>query len=200
MGTGDARKTFQKFLGDPRLADRPAVPLFQLCRRVVDCHTPPVGIVGIVGIVGMVSAVGRGLIAGAVGTAVMTVVQQADVAVSERAPSTVPGQVGAHLLPGRDVRSTDDVHRLNLVVHWAHGLTMGAVRGLLASGGLRGATGTGTHFALLWFGDALLYKSLGIADMPWRWSGRELVTDLAHKGIYTAVTGATYDALAARPR
>ena len=148
----------------------------------------------------IVGAVGRGLVAGVVGTAVMTVVQQADVAVSGRAPSAVPGQVGAHLLPGRDPRSTDDVHRLNLGVHWAHGLTMGAVRGLLATAGLRGATGTGAHFALLWVGDALLYKSLGIAEMPWRWSGRELVTDLAHKGIYTAVTGVTYDALAARPR
>ncbi len=51
------------------------------------------------------------------------------------------------------------------------------------------------HFALLWGGDAALYRALGIADAPWQWQGDELAVDLLHKGIYAAVTGAVYDAL-----
>jgi hypothetical protein len=78
------------------------------------------------------------------------------------------------------------------------GPRMGAVRGLLAAGGLSGPGASAAHFALLWTSDVVLYTSLGIADVPWRWTGRELATDLAHKGVYAAVTGAAYDALTAK--
>lgn len=48
---------------------------------------------------------------------------------------------------------------------------------------------------MLWSGDALLYKSLGLADRPWRWTARDLATDVGHKAIYAAVTGLVYDRL-----
>ncbi len=153
------------------------------------CETAGVSIVG---------AVGRGMIAGAIGTVAMTMTQRAEMALSEREPSTVPGQVGAHLIPGKDPDVAADVQQLNASVHWGHGLSMGAVRGLLAAGGLSGPAASAAHFALLWASDVVLYKSLGIADVPWRWTGQEIATDLAHKGVYAAVTGAAYDALTAR--
>jgi hypothetical protein len=136
----------------------------------------------------------RGLIAGAIGTAAMTLTQRLEMAISGRAPSTVPGQVGAHLIPGANPRT--HVARLNGPVHWAHGISMGALRGALDGMGLRGPAASAAHFALLWSGDAALYRALGIADVPWRWGGDELATDVLHKGIYAAVTGAVYDALA----
>jgi hypothetical protein len=138
------------------------------------------------------------MIAGALGAVAMTVTQRAEMALSERQPSTVPGQVGAHLIPGKDPNDRGDVQQLNAGVHWGHGITMGAVRGLLGAAGLTGAAGSAAHFALVWVSDVVLYKSLGIADVPWRWTGRELATDLAHKGVYAAVTGAAYDALTAK--
>jgi len=73
---------------------------------------------------------------------------------------------------------------------------MRAVRGLLDVAGLRGPAASAAHFALLWGGDAALYRALGIADVPWRWAAADLGTDLLHKGVYAAVTGATYDAMA----
>jgi len=45
-------------------------------------------------------------------------------------------------------------------------------------------------------GDAALYRGLGVADVPWRWSVDELASDVLHKGVYAVVTGAVYDALA----
>jgi len=137
----------------------------------------------------------RGMVAGAVGTAAMTLSQRLEMSLSGRAGSEVPGQVGAHLLPGNDPSSASDVARLNTPVHWAHGITMGALRAALDAAGMRGPAASAAHFALVWGGDAALYRTLGVADAPWNWSTDELATDLLHKGIYAVVTGAVYDAL-----
>lgn len=145
---------------------------------------------------GMLGAVSRGMVAGTVGTIAMTLAERLEMAVSGREASQVPGQVGAHLLPGRDPDSSSDVARLNSPVHWAHGISMGALRGALDVAGMRGPQASVVHFALLWGGDAALYRALGIADVPWRWDADELAADMLHKGVYAAVTGAVYDALA----
>lgn len=100
-------------------------------------------------------------------------------------------------MPGKDPATTADVQGLSTPVHWAHGISMGAVRGLLDSAGLSGSAATAAHFALVWGGDAALYKTLGIAEAPWEWSADELATDLLHKGVYAVVTGAVYEALSA---
>ena len=136
-----------------------------------------------------------GMVAGSVGTVAMTLTQRLEMSVSGRAPSTVPGQVGAHLVPGADPSAPGDVARLAGPVHWGHGIAMGALRGALDIAGLEGPAATAAHFALVWGGDAALYRALGIAEVPWRWSGDELGADLLHKGVYAAVTGAVYDAL-----
>ncbi len=143
----------------------------------------------------IVAAVSRGMVAGAVGTVAMTVSQRIEMAVTGRAGSQVPGQVGAHLVPGKDPQSPNDIAQLNSAVHWGHGIAMGAVRGALDVAGLRGPQASLAHFALVWGGDAALYRSLGIAELPWRWSAADLATDMTHKGVYAGVTGATYDAL-----
>ena len=137
----------------------------------------------------------RGMVAGAVGTVAMTVSERVEMSVSGRAPSTVPGQVGAHLVPGADPTNPSDVDRLGGPVPWGHGVAMGALRGVLDVAGLEGPAASAAHFALVWGGDAALYRSLGIADVPWRWSADELAADLLHKGVYAAVTGAVYEAL-----
>lgn len=88
--------------------------------------------------------------------------EQVDMQVTGREPSDVPGQVGAHLLPGRDPASAADVARLNTPVHWVHGVTMGAVRGALDSAGVRGPAASAAHFALVWGGDAALRHRRGL--------------------------------------
>ncbi len=137
------------------------------------------------------------MIAGLVGTIAMTVTERLEMAVSGREASLVPGRVGANLLPGKDPASSSDVERLNGPVHWAHGISMGALRGALDVAGIRGGEASAVHFLLLWGGDAALYRALGIADLPWRWDTDDLATDMLHKGVYAAVTGVVYDALAA---
>lgn len=143
----------------------------------------------------ILGALGRGMVAGAVGTAVMTLSETLEMSLAGRAGSQVPGEVGAHLLPGRDPQSRTDIATLNSPIHWAHGISMGALRGVLDLAGLRGPAASAAHFALMWGGDAALYRSLGVADVPWRWTPAELGTDMLHKGVYAVATGAAYDAL-----
>lgn len=144
------------------------------------------------------AALGRGMLAGAVGTIAMTLSERLEMAASGREASNVPGQVGAHVVPGKDPDSDADVASLNSPTHWAHGISMGALRGALDIAGLAGPTATAAHFALVWAGDAALYRALGIADVPWRWEPDELASDMLHKGVYAAVTGAVYDGLTPR--
>ncbi len=143
----------------------------------------------------LLGALGRGLVAGAVGTVAMTVSERLEMAVSGREGSQVPGEVGARLLPGKDLNSASDLEQLNNAVHWTHGITMGALRGAIDVAGLRGPRASLAHFALVWGGDAALYRGLGVAEVPWQWRPDQLATDLFHKGVYAAVTGAAYDAL-----
>ncbi len=140
------------------------------------------------------AAIGKGLVAGLVGTAAMTVSERVEMAVTGREPSDVPGQVGAKLL-GRQPATDAEMQRLSTQVHWAHGILGGALRGVLERAGITGPAASVAHFAALWGGDAGLYAALGIAPPPWEWDQDALAVDVLHKGVYAAVTGAVYDAL-----
>ncbi len=143
----------------------------------------------------MLRAAGMGVVAGAVGTAVLTVAERTEMAITGREPSTVPGQVGAKLA-GRDIESSSAlVDRLNPAVHWGHGIGMGAVRGILSASGLGSTAATLAYFPIVFGGDAALYRTLGIAPPPWRWTRTELATDLFGKGVLAFATSAAYIAL-----
>ena len=136
----------------------------------------------------------KGALAGLIGTAAMTAAQLAEMRLTGRAPSLVPGQVASKLLR---LEPKDDagLSRISIRMHWAHGVTMGTVRDLLGRAGLRGPGAAAVHFALMWSGDAMLYKAFGIAPWPWQWSLEELAPDVLHKAINVAVTSAAYEAL-----
>lgn len=143
----------------------------------------------------ILEALGLGVAAGLVGTVLMTMSQRVEMSFTGREPSTVPGQVAGRLL-GRDPADDPGLEVRSAVVHWLHGISMGGVRGLLGATGLAAAPASLLFFALLWSGDALVYKVLGIADAPWRWKRADLVTDLIHKGLYAAVTSLAFLGLA----
>ncbi len=139
------------------------------------------------------SAVGAGLAAGLIGAVAMTISETVEARLIKREASTVPGRVGAKLSGhGEDPAA---VNRLNAPVHWTHGISLGAVRGLLGLTPLGPVGATVVHYGMVWGGDALLYRSLGIAPWPWEWQGRELITDLSHKCVYAVVTGASFQLL-----
>ncbi|WP_103349894.1 hypothetical protein [Amycolatopsis sp. CA-128772] len=138
-------------------------------------------------------ALGLGLVAGAVGTVVLTASETVEQRLTHREISNVPGQVGAALSGHRGDEAA--VTRLNTPVHWIHGITLGAVRGALGLTGLGAVAATAVHYAVVWGGDVGLYRSLSIAPLPWEWKRQELVTDLFHKGVYAVATGVAFELL-----
>ncbi len=140
----------------------------------------------------ILEAVGLGLAAGAIGTVVLTLAENIEMKATGREPSTVPGQVGAKLA-GRDPDADAAlVERLNPIVHWGHGVGLGAVRGLLDVAGLGPLAATLAFYPIVFGGDATLYRVLGIAPAPWRWSRAELATDLFGKGVLAFATSGAY--------
>lgn len=136
----------------------------------------------------------RAALAGAAGTTAMTVSQRLEMRMTGREGSDVPRQVAQGLT---GVEPTDpQVQKLTSTgMHWAHGISGGAARALIGRAGARGLPAAALLFGGLWTMDATLYRALGIADLPWRWSGQDVATDLLHKGLYAAVTSAVYEGL-----
>ena len=109
-----------------------------------------------------------------------------------RESSEVPGQV-AQALTGFEPADRQTQKAMSIGMHWAHGISGGAARALIERTGARGWPAAVLLFGGLWSMDATLYRALGIADLPWRWSKEDLATDLVHKGLYSAVTSAVYE-------
>lgn len=124
----------------------------------------------------------------------MTLSQTLEMKITARQPSLVPGQVGSKLFrlsPSNDHEMT----YLSNQVHWAHGIALGAVFGLISLTEVGVVANIVIFFVLLWSGDALLYAALGIAPLPWHWQANELMTDLFHKGVYAIATGISYEVI-----
>lgn len=139
--------------------------------------------------------VGRGLAAGVMGTVALTIAEKAEMKLTGREPSNVPGQVGARLSGHDPQTDVDLVQRLNPVVHWGHGISMGVVRASLDAAGMSSRSASAAFFPILWSSDAVLYAALGVAPPPWRWSVRELATDLYGKGVLAFATSGAYVAM-----
>lgn len=142
----------------------------------------------------VVGAVGRGIVAGMAGTAALTLSEKLEQSLTKRPTSMVPAQVGAKIA-NVEPKSGAGAEELNWAVHWGHGMTMGAVRGLLGATPLSAPAASILHLPLVWGGDAALYTTLGIAPAPWKWGGQELATDLWHKGVLSVATSLVFIAL-----
>ena len=138
----------------------------------------------------------KGLMAGLIGTAVMTAAENLEQRLTHRSDSYVPARTMARLLRLRkpDRKSLGR----NWTMHWGTGGLVGIARGLMATKGLGGPLGSTLHFALRLSTDQFLENRAGTSRPPKDWPRDELVIDLLHKGIYAYVTGAVADRLLQR--
>lgn len=144
------------------------------------------------------SSVTRGMIAGAAGVAAMTAVEKLEQRVTGRPDSYVPSRTLGHLLK-LDQPDADRVGR-NHLMHWGTGILLGAVRGIMAERGRRGARGSALHTAVRLATDQTLENASGVGSPPWTWPRHQLAIDVAHKAVYGWVTGWVADRLVpARP-
>lgn len=136
----------------------------------------------------------RGLLAGAIGVAAMTLAEKFEQAATGRPNSYVPAHTLERLL---GLTTKPDAERLwmNWAMHWGQGMALGAVRSLMASQGIRGPVGSFLHLNH----DQTLENATGVGAPPWTWPVDEQVTDLLHKAIYAYATGVVADRLVTGP-
>ncbi|HKG35754.1 MAG TPA: hypothetical protein VKA89_04855 [Solirubrobacterales bacterium] len=125
---------------------------------------------------------GTGLIAGAAGTAAMTVSSTAEMKMRSRPPSPAPRKVAERLLR---VRAKDrGGKRLATVSHAALGV------GLAAACRVAGIRGPAGFFAASMTPEVILVPALGAADPPWRWGLAESAISAWHHAVYAFAAAA----------
>jgi hypothetical protein len=139
--------------------------------------------------------VGKGLFAGAVGTAAMTASSTLEARLRHREPSSTPADAAAKVLGVRPAGEAE-AKRFATIVHWGYGTSWGAVRGALAAVGLSGTRAAAAHFAVVWGSELVMLPSLGIGvPPPWRWGAQEVAIDAFHHAVYAGATSAAYELL-----
>jgi len=131
-------------------------------------------------------AVGRGLVAGVAGTALMTLSSTIEMKLAGREASSAPA-----------VEPTGEAEkaRFATVVHWAYGTSWGVLRGLLGAAGLKGPAAGGAHFAAVWGGGLVMLPKLGVAPPVGEWATKALATDAFHHLVYAVGTSLVFSAL-----
>lgn len=135
--------------------------------------------------------VGKGLFAGAVGTAAMTVSSTIEARMRKREPSDAPAQAAGKVL-GVQPRDQEGRQRFSTITHWAYGTSWGAVRGVIAVFGGRGARAAAAHFGLVWGTEQVMLPALEVTPPAWEWGAEELVIDGLHHAVYAATTSLAY--------
>src|ERR687897_1129448 len=103
---------------------------------------------------------GKGLFAGAAGTAAMTVSSTLEMKLSGRPASQTPAQAAEAVLQVEPKDEESEAQFSNLV-HWGYGTGWGAVRGLLRGTGLGPGAATATHGAAVYGSEQVLLPALG---------------------------------------
>ncbi len=143
-------------------------------------------------------ALGKGLFAGLIGTAAITVSQSIEMILTDREPSTIPADAAAKVL---GIQPIDDEKKPALAneVHWLYGTSWGIFRGLLGAMGVKGISATLLHFAAIYGGALTIQPSLDLAPPVKEWNMQTIITEGIHHFFYSLVAGSVYDAIDKNP-
>ena len=140
------------------------------------------------------AAFGKGLFAGAAGTAAMTISSTLEAKLRGRGASTAPAQAAAKVLGVEPIDEEAMAHFSN-IVHWGYGTAWGGVRGLLTAAGLSGPASTAAHLGLLWGSEQVMLPALEVAPPLPEMGLKEASVDALHHLVYAAATGMAYSLL-----
>ena len=140
------------------------------------------------------ASVGKGLFAGVVGTAAMTVSSTLEMKIRGRPGSSAPAQAAGKVLGVEPTGEAEEARFSNLV-HWGYGTSWGAVRGLIGAAGLEGTGAAAVHLGAVWGTEQVMLPALDVAPPFWQWGAREVAIDALHHLVYTSATGVAYSFL-----
>lgn len=146
------------------------------------------------GLANTAAAVGKGLFAGAAGTAAMTVSSTLEARIRDRGSSSAPADAAGKVL-GVQPRDEAGEARFSNIVHWSYGTSWGAMRGLLHAAGIDGPAATALHFVAVWGGAQVMLPALDVAPPPWKSPKEEVAIDAFHHAVYAIATGVAFAAM-----
>ena len=135
--------------------------------------------------------VGRGVLAGLVGTAAMTASSTLEMKLRGREASNAPADAAAKVL-GMDFEDEASKSRFGDLVHWGYGAGWGAVRGMIGAAGIEGVPAAVAHFGVVLGAEQVMLPTLKVAPPIWEWGAAEIAIDLLHHLVYTGATDLAY--------
>ena len=124
---------------------------------------------------------GKGLLAGFVGTAAMTVSSSLEARLRHRAASSAPARATAKVLGIKEFEDGIAEARFNDLSHWGYGTGWGVVRGLLAAAGLSPTAATAAHGAAVWGSAQVTLPALDVAPPAIFWRKQEIAIEWARE-------------------
>lgn len=141
------------------------------------------------------TGIGIGIVAGLVGTMVMTAAQMIEMQFSGREPSDTPYKAVKKTF-GLETQSDEAKDLISNVTHFAYGTTWGIPRGLLAAFGADRLAGTTVHFGAVWGTELSLLPAMEVMEPVTEWEPKAIAEDAMFHAIYALAVGLTADALA----
>ena len=138
------------------------------------------------------SSIGKGLLAGVVGTAAMTASSSLEARIRHRAASSAPARATAKVLGIKEFEDDIAQARFNDLSHWGYGTMWGVVRGLLGATGMPPTAASAAHGAAVWGSAAVTLPALEVAPPFVFWGKKEVAIDLWHHAVYAAASGLAY--------
>jgi hypothetical protein len=143
----------------------------------------------------LANSIGKGLVAGFVGTAAMTVSSTVEARLRKRAPSSAPARATAKMLGIKEFEDEIAKARFNDLSHWGYGTSWGILRGLLAATGMTPKVATAAHGAAIYGAAQVTLPALEIAPPSVFWPKEEIAIDAFHHAVYATATGVAYELL-----
>ena len=140
-------------------------------------------------------AAGKGLAAGMIGTAAMTVSSTLEAKLRGRQFSTAPAKAATRALGIEMFDDADAYARFSTLVHWGYGTGWGVVRGLLRTVGVSPKLATPAHFAALWGSALYTLPKYDVAPPITEWEGEDIAIDVFHHLVYVTATAVAYELL-----
>lgn len=140
----------------------------------------------------LATSVGKGLLAGFVGTAAMTVSSSIEARLRGRAASSAPARATAKVLGIKEFEDGIAAARFNDLSHWGYGTSWGIARGLFAAAGLSPHAATAAHGAAVWGSAQAILPALEVAPPFVFWGKKEVAIDLWHHLVYATATGLAF--------
>jgi len=144
------------------------------------------------------STIGKGLLAGLVGTAAMTAASTIEMKLFRRPARVAPTQAAEKLLGMEMSENGRGGSRVTNPVYWGYGTVWGIARPLLRTMGLSPGASTAAHLATVWSSEQVLLPALSVAPPGVVLGRKELAFDAWNHLVYAAAAGLAYELLGGR--